>query len=128
MRAAKEGKYHLKISGESAGLSNVAERIKKIGGKYVEMLGRVGDGELYKLYAGAAGFIALARDEDFGMTVVEAQAAGTPVLAFRGGGLLETVIENTTGVFVDKLETSEIVKAMKKIKTFINSSRLISLI
>ena len=40
--------------------------------------------------------------EDFGITPVEAQAAGCPVIAFRAGGALETVIEGKTGVFFDE--------------------------
>jgi glycosyltransferase involved in cell wall biosynthesis len=40
--------------------------------------------------------------EDFGITAVEAQAAGRPVLAFRQGGALETVIEGKTGMFFDQ--------------------------
>lgn len=40
--------------------------------------------------------------EDFGITAVEAQAAGKPVIAFRAGGALETVIEGETGVFFEE--------------------------
>jgi glycosyltransferase involved in cell wall biosynthesis len=40
--------------------------------------------------------------EDFGITPVEAQAAGCPVIAFRAGGALETVIEGRTGNFFDE--------------------------
>jgi len=38
-------------------------------------------------------------EEDFGLTPVEAQAAGTPVLAFARGGVPETVVEEETGLF-----------------------------
>ncbi len=40
--------------------------------------------------------------EDFGITVLEAQAAGRPVIAFRGGGVLETIVEGKTGLFFDR--------------------------
>jgi len=40
-------------------------------------------------------------EEDFGMTPVEAQAAGRPVIAYRAGGALETVLDGQTGVFFD---------------------------
>jgi glycosyltransferase involved in cell wall biosynthesis len=40
--------------------------------------------------------------EDFGITPLEAQAAGAPVIAFRAGGALETVVENKTGLFFDE--------------------------
>lgn len=61
--------------------------------KSVEFMGRVDEGKLANLYQNAKGFVALARDEDFGMTVVEAMAYGTPVLAYNGGGYKETVID-----------------------------------
>ena len=95
------GKFKLKIVGESHGYSDVESIIKNQELKNVELLGRVSDSELYKLYAGAKGFIALARQEDFGITPVEAMAAGTPVIAFNGGGYKETVINGVTGILIN---------------------------
>ena len=81
----------------------------------VKFLGRLTDSELYETYAKAKGFIALARDEDFGMTVVESQAAGTPVIAFNGGGFRESVIEGKTGVFIDEISENSLKQAVNKI-------------
>src|SRR3989337_1291815 len=81
-----QSKYKLKIVGEAHGFSEVEKRLKRLSGGNVELLGRVSDEELYELYAKAKGFIALAREEDFGITPVEAMAAGTPVIAFNGRG------------------------------------------
>ena len=78
-------------------------------------VGRVSDEELYQLYAKAKGFIALAKEEDFGMTVVEAMAAGTPVIAFNGGGFRETVIEGITGTFVNEVNISTLKQAINRI-------------
>ena len=61
-------------------------------------MGKVSDNELKKLYSEARGLIFPGAD-DFGLVPVEAQACGCPVIAFRAGGALETVIENKTGVF-----------------------------
>ncbi len=47
-------------------------------------------------------FIVMAEDEDFGITPVEAMACGRPVIAYKGGGYLETVIEGKTGIFVEE--------------------------
>lgn len=83
-----------------------------------ESLGRVEDSELAELYARAKGFVALARDEDFGMTVVESMAYGTPVLAYNGGGYKETVIPGENGVLIDGTDTKSInagLKAMESI-------------
>lgn len=55
---------------------------------------------LRELYAGARGLLFPAH-EDFGIIPVEAQAAGTPVIGLRRGGLLETVVEGITGFLVD---------------------------
>jgi glycosyltransferase involved in cell wall biosynthesis len=105
--AAKKLGFKLKIVGELIGFSNVKEKIERMGGE-VEFLGRVDDESLGRLYAQARGFLALAKDEDFGMTVVEAQATGTPVLAFNGGGFRETVIDGVTGVLIEGVGVKEI--------------------
>ena len=87
-----------------------------VGGANVEFLGHVSDNELPALYAGAKAFLALATDEDFGMTPVEAMAAGTPVIAFRGGGYTESVIEGKTGVFVDSLTVEGVAQTIRSFK------------
>lgn len=82
--------------------------------KNVRFLGRVDDQKLWELYAKAKGFIALARDEDFGITVVEAQAAGTPVIAFNGGGFKESVIDGVTGILIDNTGEKTLKVALKR--------------
>lgn len=67
----------------------------------------VDDAQLRWLYANARGLIAVAR-EDFGLTPVEAQAFGVPVLALRDGGYLDTTVEGVTGLFVDHAEPEAI--------------------
>jgi glycosyltransferase involved in cell wall biosynthesis len=62
-----------------------------------EFLGRVDDGELAGLYAGARALLVPSMEE-FGITAVEAQAAGRPVIAAAAGGALETVIDGETGI------------------------------
>ncbi|MHB8233138.1 MAG: glycosyltransferase [Solirubrobacteraceae bacterium] len=63
-----------------------------------EFLGRVGDEDLVDLYASARAVIVPSKEE-FGITAVEAQAAGRPVIAAGSGGALETVIDGKTGLF-----------------------------
>ena len=75
------------------------------------------DSELKDLYQNATAFLALAKDEDFGMTVVEAMAAGTPVIAYKSGGYLETVVEAKTGVFFDEYTVESLISAVKKFKS-----------
>lgn len=112
--AANELNIPLKVVGDSEGFTSVASKLRKIGNKNIEFTGRVSDKALWKLYAEAKGFIALARDEDFGMTVVEAQAAGTPVIAFNGGGFRESIIDGKTGILVDDTDIKTLKEAFEK--------------
>jgi glycosyltransferase involved in cell wall biosynthesis len=52
------------------------------------------------------------QEEDFGITVAESMASGRPVIAYRSGGAVETVIENKTGIFFDELATDSLVGAL----------------
>lgn len=113
-QAANRLRFRLLVVGESAGYSRVKERLEKLSGNNVEILGRVDDDKLYQLYARSKGFIALARNEDFGMTVVEAQAAGTPVIAYNGGGFRESVVEGKTGLLIEDTSVVGVERALRK--------------
>src|SRR3989344_1525580 len=122
-KAFKNLPYKLKIVGEAHGFSDVEKRLKRLAGSNIESVGRVSDEELYSLYAGAKGFIALARDEDFGITPVEAMAAGTPVIAFNGGGFKESVIDPSagsgqaaTGILINDTDVKTIKFAISKLE------------
>lgn len=67
----------------------------------IEFLGKVGFSELKRMYSEARALI-FPGVEDFGIVPVEAIASGTPVIAYRKGGALETVIEGKTGLFFDE--------------------------
>jgi glycosyltransferase involved in cell wall biosynthesis len=112
MAASRLG-FNLKIVGEAVGFSSVKQALEKY--PEVELLGRVGDAEMYDLYAKAKGFIALARNEDFGITPVEAMAAGTPVIAFNGGGFKETVVDGKTGIFVEGTGEKDLENAIRRL-------------
>ena len=113
-KAAKNLGLELRIVGEAHGFGEVEKKLKKVAGKRVKLLGRVSDKKLYELYGRAKGFIALARDEDFGMTLVEAMAAGTPVIAFNGGGFRESVVDGVTGILIDDTDETTLAKAIKR--------------
>ena len=74
-----------------------AEQIRENLPENVEIIGGVPEERLIDLYARCRGFICTAMDEDFGMTPVEAMAAGKPVVAVNEGGYRETV-NSETGV------------------------------
>lgn len=104
----------LKIAGKPAGYYMEYKKLTKMSKGNVEFLGYVTDQELVKLYTGAKAFWALATDEDFGITPVEAMLTGTPVIAFRGGGYMESVIEGKTGVFFDKPTVDSLARAVRR--------------
>lgn len=80
----------------------------------IELLGEVTDEEKWELLAGARAFLFAAEDEDFGILPVEAMAAGIPVIAYRSGGVQETVVEEKTGLFFDELTVTSLKKAIKE--------------
>ena len=66
------------------------KKIQEIAGDNVQLLGYQPDDVLRKYMQHAKAFV-FAAEEDFGITPVEAQACGTPVIAYGRGGALETV-------------------------------------
>jgi glycosyltransferase involved in cell wall biosynthesis len=115
VEAATKLHIRLKVVGMPAGYASEHHKLLAHAGPTVEFLGHVTDAQLIRLYAGAKAFFATAADEDFGMTPVEAMAAGTPVIAYRGGGYLESVVEGETGVFFDTLSVASLASAITKI-------------
>lgn len=88
--------------------------LEKIKPKNVKILSWVSDKELIKLYSECKGLITTAKDEDFGMTPVEAMASGKPTIASNEGGYKET-ITNKTGVLIDNIDPEKLTNAIKKI-------------
>ncbi|HLD10578.1 MAG TPA: glycosyltransferase [Candidatus Nanoarchaeia archaeon] len=83
--------------------------------KNVEIKSWVDFEGLKKLYANCKGFITTAKDEDFGMTVVEAMASGKPVIAPDEGGYKESLIHNKTGILIKDINSNKLVEAIKEI-------------
>lgn len=88
-------------------------RLKETANENIEFLGYLTDKELVKYYKGCLALIFPGR-EDFGLTILEAQSFGKPVIAYRGGGALETVIEGKTGIFFDSQKQKSLEEAIKK--------------
>ncbi len=88
------------------------ETLEAQAGSNITFLGWVPDVELPSIVSHCRAFIFPGR-EDFGLAPVEAQAAGRPVIAYRAGGALDTVIEGVTGVFFDEPTPESLMDAVK---------------
>jgi glycosyltransferase involved in cell wall biosynthesis len=76
-------------------------RLRRLAGPTVRFAGPLGDHDVERLMSSCTAFV-LPGEEDFGITAVEAMAAGAPVLALRRGGAVETVVDGVTGVLYDE--------------------------
>jgi glycosyltransferase involved in cell wall biosynthesis len=89
------------------------KKIKSLAGKNVEILGWQSDHQIRELMGKAKGFL-FAAEEDFGIVVVEAQAAGTPVIAFGRGAVLETVVSGRTGLFYQEQTVNSLITTLQE--------------
>lgn len=89
------------------------KRLKSISSKNIKFLGKVSDQRLKKLYQQAKALI-FPGLEDFGLVPLEAQSQGTPIIAYKAGGVKETVIENKTGVFFKKQTPKSLAMALER--------------
>lgn len=103
----------LKIVG-SGGRDEAALRARA--GSTVEFLGRVSDEALRDLYARCRAFL-FPGEEDFGIAPLEANASGRPVVAFAGGGALDTVVDGQTGVLFHEQTVASLADALRRFQT-----------
>jgi glycosyltransferase involved in cell wall biosynthesis len=82
-------------------------------GKNVEFVGRVSDVELKQLYANCRGLV-FPGEEDFGIAPLEANASGRPVIAYAGGGALDTVIDGRTGTLFPQQKVDSLIDAVRR--------------
>lgn len=101
-------KLPLKIIGKGPEMND----LKKRSGKSIEFLGYLPDDQISRYYSACKAFI-FPSEEDFGITPLEAMASGRPVIAYRGGGALETVVEGKTGLFFNEQTAGSIIDTIK---------------
>ena len=108
--ASKLG-FNLKI----IGIGSMEKKLKRKYRKYknIQFLGKISDEEKWKLLSKASGYVQCGV-EDFGIFPIEAMLCGTPVLAYRGGGILESLVKGSTGLFFDVMEVDEFEKVFKR--------------
>ena len=107
LEAARRARVPIRIVGSGPDHAALSEAYPE-----AEFLGRATDEELVELYATARGVVVPAREE-FGITAVEAQAAGRPVIAAATGGALETVVDGQTGCLVTLDDVDSFAQAMR---------------
>lgn len=95
------------------GTGSEEEKLKNMAKDNIKFLGHLTDAKLADYYKKCTAFI-FPQEEDFGIVALEAQVAGAPVIAYKAGGALDTVIEGKTGVFFDKQSTESLKKAVEK--------------
>ena len=98
-----------------AGGGSEENRLREIaaGAKNITFLGNVSDFELRRLYSGARALI-FPSVEDFGLVMAEANACGTPVIAFAEGGALEIIMEGVNGHFFEEQTPEAISSAIRE--------------
>ena len=89
---------------------------KKVGLPLKVISGNLDDEMVVAVLAGCSALI-IPGIEDFGLSSLEAQALGKPVVAFREGGAMETVIDDKTGIFFNDQTEESLIAALKKIFT-----------
>ena len=99
----------LKIIGDGPQRKKLQRRAKP----NIEFLGYQSEEAVARLLSHARGFVCAA-EEDFGIAIVEAQAAGCPVIAYKGGGALETIIDGTTGLLFPEQSAASLTEAVKR--------------
>jgi glycosyltransferase involved in cell wall biosynthesis len=109
VRAFTELGLPLKISGDGRD----RESLQAIAGPNVQFLGYVPNNDLGQLMARCRAFV-FPGLEDFGITPVQAMAAGRPVIAYAGGGALDYVVEGVSGTFFNEQTPESLADAVRR--------------
>lgn len=88
-------------------------RLEQLAGPQTSFLGRQPDAVVTH-YANRCRALIVPGEEDFGLTPLELNAAGRPVVAFRAGGAVETVLAGKTGVFFDQPTAQALAAALEE--------------
>jgi glycosyltransferase involved in cell wall biosynthesis len=131
IRAFTAMKLPLKVVGAGPDLV----RLRAMAGPNIEFLGALAEDELRSCYAGCCCLV-FPGEEDFGLSPLEAHASGKPVIAFAGGGAVETIVgvdaaaaagdpSSVTGVFFHEPTPDALIAAVRRFETLSFDSRRI---
>jgi glycosyltransferase involved in cell wall biosynthesis len=99
--------FPLKIIGDGRDRA----RLEAMANANIQFLGRLPDEQVGEYLSRCRAFL-FPGEEDFGIAPLEAQAAGRPVIAYAGGGALETVVEGVTGLFFQEPTAQSLAEAV----------------
>ncbi len=106
------------------GTGSQEERLKYMAKSNIYFTGYVEEEDLSFYYQNCKALI-FPQNEDFGLTAVEAQTFGKPVIAYKSGGALDTIIEGKTGLFFDKQEKNALIKTLNSFHEYKFSVKII---
>jgi len=112
---AIEAFNRLKLPLQIVGSGQDEEKLKKLAGPTIQFLGQVSNEAIAELYSKCRAFV-FPGVEDFGITPLEAMAAGAPVIALKQGGGAETVTPET-GVFFQTQTVEALMEAVQTLET-----------
>lgn len=107
------------------GIGPALEDLRRRAGPTVHFHGRLPDADVIELFADCRA-LCLPGCEDFGITPVEANAAGKPVVAYGRGGALETLLDGVTGTFFEQPSVDALLDALRRCDAIDSSPRLIA--
>jgi len=108
---AIEAFNYLRLPLKIMGTGRDLPRLQKMAGPTIEFLGRLPDEEMHRCLQGCRALV-FPGLEDFGLAPIEAMACGKPVIAYAGGGALETVREGVTGCFFYEQNPDSLIGAL----------------
>ncbi|MFC1625537.1 glycosyltransferase [Patescibacteria group bacterium] len=95
------------------GKGSQENKLKQMASYNIKFFSEVSEDKLINLYSGARALI-MPQEEDFGITSLEAQGLGVPVIAYKKGGVLDSVVDGRTGVFFNKQTEADLKGAIAK--------------
>lgn len=105
----------LRLPLDIVGTGPEEERLRSLAGPTVRLHGFLPDDVVRTMFQRCKAFI-FPQEEDFGITPLEAAAAGRPVIAYAGGGALETIVDGVTGILFHQQQVEDLVLAVESLQ------------
>lgn len=112
IQAANRAKKNLVIIGQGS----EGSYLRSLAGQTVKILGQISDDDLPSYYQNCLAYLQ-ANEEDFGLSMCEAQSAGKPVIAYGEGGARDIVIPGKTGILLEENTVQAFAKALSEFDT-----------